>query len=117
MDCRCVARAAVDEYIIVLPEANLNCAHRVAQTMRKAFLRDASTGAGAVRFTASFGLTAIEPNYGGKDFPKAVDLLRAAERGLRASQRCGGNHVTAAAVSSPITIDTGSLLEGTNAVH
>jgi GGDEF domain-containing protein len=60
MDCRCVARAAVDEYIIVLPEANLNCAHRVAQTMRKAFLRDASTVAGSVRFTASFGLTAIE---------------------------------------------------------
>jgi hypothetical protein len=54
-------------------------------------------------------LTAIEPNYGGKDSRKAEDLLRAAERGLHASQRCGGNHVTAAAVSSPITIDIGAL--------
>ena len=104
-----LARSAVDEYTIVLPEANLNCAHRVVQTMRKAFLRDASTAAGSVSFTASFGLTAIEPNYGGKSFPKAVDLLRAAERGLHASQRCGGNHVTAAAVSSSITIDIGAL--------
>jgi two-component system, cell cycle response regulator len=111
------ARATLDEYTIVLPGANLNCAHRVAQAMRKAFLRDVTTVAGRVRFTASFGLTAIEPKYGGKDLPKAGDLLRAAERGLHASQRCGGNHVTAAAVSSPITIHVGSLLEGNSAVH
>jgi two-component system cell cycle response regulator len=112
-----LARAAVDEYTIVLPEANMNCAYRVAQTMRNAFLRTASTGAGSVRFTVSFGLAAIEPGSGGKVLPKAVDLLRAAERGLNASRRCGGNHVTAAAISSPITIDMGSLLEGTSAVH
>ncbi|MEA3174016.1 MAG: hypothetical protein QOF42_1427, partial [Gammaproteobacteria bacterium] len=110
-------RSAVDEYTIVLPEANLNCAHRVVQTMRKAFLPDASTAAGSVRFTASFGLTAIEPTYGDKDSRKAEDLLRAVERGLRASQRCGGNHVTAAAVSSPITIDIGTLLVSDSAVH
>jgi two-component system, cell cycle response regulator len=105
------------EYTIVLPEANLNSAQRVAQTMRRAFLRDAATGTGSLRFTVSFGVTAIEPQYGGKDSAKAADLLRAAVRGLRASQGCGGNHVTAAAVSSPITIDIGSLLEGNSAVH
>jgi two-component system, cell cycle response regulator len=112
-----MARADVDEYTIVLPEANLNCAHRVAQAVRKAFLREAATCAGSVRLTVSVGVTAIEAKYGGKDFPRAGDLLRAAERGLHASRRCGGNHVTAAAVSSPITIDTGSLLEGNSAVH
>jgi two-component system cell cycle response regulator len=112
-----VARSAVDEYTIVLPEANLNCAHRVVQTMRKAFLPDASTAVGSVRFTASFGLTAIEPTYAGKDSRKAEDLLRAVERGLHASQRCGGNHVTAAAISSLITIDIGTLLVGDSAVH
>jgi two-component system cell cycle response regulator len=112
-----LARTAVDEFTIVLPEANLNCAHRIAQTLRTAFLRDAATSAGSVRFTVSFGLTAIEPTYGGKDSLKALDLLRAAERGLHASQRCGGNHVTAAAVSSPVTINMGSLLEGNSAVH
>jgi two-component system cell cycle response regulator len=112
-----LARAAVDEYTIVLPEASLSRAHRVAQAMRKAFSLDASTAAGSVRFTASFGLAVIEPNHGGKDFPKAADLLRAAERGLRASRRCGGNHVTAAAVSSSITIEIGALLEGNGAIH
>jgi len=112
-----LARSAADEYTIVLPEANMNGAYRVAQTLRQALLGEVSTNAGSTRFTVSFGLAAIEPKPGGKDLPKAVDLLRAAERGLHASQRCGGNHVTAAAVSSPITIDMGSLMEGTSAVH
>jgi len=112
-----VARGAVDEYTIVLPEANMNYAYRIAQTMRKAFLQEASTAAGSARVTVSFGLAAIGASSGGMDLPTALDLLRAAERGLRASQRGGGNHVTAASVSSPITIDMGSLLEGNGAVH
>jgi DNA-binding response OmpR family regulator len=45
------------------------------------------------------------------------DILWAVGRGLRASKRCGRNHATAAAVSSRITIDVGSLLESNSAVH
>jgi len=113
-----LARVAADEFMIVLPEANVHRAHGIAQTMREAFVRDgAATGAGPVSFTVSIGMTAIEPKYRGKDLPKLEDILRAAERGLRASKQCGGNHVTAAAVSSRIAIDVGSLSDGNCAIH
>lgn len=113
-----LARVAADEFMIVLPDADVQRAHRVAQTMREAFRQhSAATGAGPVNFTVSIGMTAIEPKGGGKDVPKLGDILRAAERGLRASKQCGGNHVTAAAVSSRIIIDVGSLLESNSAVH
>jgi diguanylate cyclase (GGDEF)-like protein len=113
-----LARVETNEFMIVLPQADLNRAHRVAQTMRQALVRDAAaTGAAAISFTLSIGVTAIDRKYDGKTFLKSEDLLRAAERGLHASKRRGGNRVTAAAVSNSITIDVGSLLEGNNAVH
>jgi two-component system cell cycle response regulator len=113
-----VARTSADEFIIVLPESDVQRAQSVARSLREAFLREAvPTGGGPVTFTVSIGLTVFEPKHLSRNPPKVQDMLRAAERGLRASKQCGGNHITAAAVSSRRIIDVASLLQGGGAVH
>jgi two-component system cell cycle response regulator len=94
-----LARVGGDEFLVVLPETDVVGAHRVAEKLRKVFSRSpVLTHAGPVNFTASIGITALEPQHNIKSAANLDDLLRAADRGLYASKKLGGNHVTASGV-------------------
>jgi two-component system, cell cycle response regulator len=113
-----LARMAADAFMIVLPETKVHGAHRVAQTLRENLaLSPLATNSGPVNFTVSIGMTAIEPNRERDGRPLLQDVLRAVDRGLYASKRRGGNHVTAAATSTGITIAAGALMDGGNDIH
>jgi diguanylate cyclase (GGDEF)-like protein len=100
-----LARVSGDEFMIVLPETKVHGANRVAQKLREALLGfPVATRSGPVNFTVSMGMTAIEPKYERGGASKLDDLLRAADRGLYASKKCGGDFATAAAVSSASAI-------------
>jgi diguanylate cyclase (GGDEF)-like protein len=100
-----IARVSADEFMIVLPETKVHGANRVAQKLREALAQfPVATNDGPVSFTVSVGMTAIEPKHERDGASKLEDVLRAADRGLYASKRRGGDHATAAAVSSAVTI-------------
>jgi two-component system, cell cycle response regulator len=113
-----LARVADDEFMIVLPETNVHGAHRVAQKLRESFAKaPVHTGAGPVIFTASIGMTAIEPKHERDGKSRLEDVFRAAGRGLHASQKRGGDHVTASTVGSHIAIGARSRKEGHDDFH
>jgi diguanylate cyclase (GGDEF)-like protein len=90
-----------DEFMIVLPETKLQGAKRVAQRLREALASfPVVTNAGPVAFTVSVGMTAVEPKHERDGASQLEDVLRAADHGLYASKRRGGDHATAATVSS-----------------
>ncbi len=96
-----IARVSGDEFMIVLPETKVHGANRVAQKLREALSQyPVATNAGPVSFTISVGMTAIEPKHERDCSARLDDLLRAADRGLYASKRRGGDHATATAASS-----------------
>ncbi|HEY2682014.1 MAG TPA: diguanylate cyclase [Steroidobacteraceae bacterium] len=97
-----LARVGGDEFLVVLPETNAIGANRVAQKLHQVFARfPVATQAGPVTFTASIGVTAVEAEYDGKDGSKIEDLLRAADRGLYASKKLGGNQATSTSIQIP----------------
>jgi diguanylate cyclase (GGDEF)-like protein len=113
-----IARVAADEFMIVLPETKVHGANNVAQKLRSVFAQHpVATGAGCVGFTVSIGMAAIDPKRKRDDAPQLDELLRAAERGLYASKRRGGDQVTAAAVCSGVMIAQGSLMEASIDIH
>jgi two-component system cell cycle response regulator len=113
-----LARVAADEFVLVLPETKVHGANNVAQKLRGAFSQcSVATSAGAVSFTVSIGMAAIDPKFKRDDKPELSDLLRAAERGLHASRKRGGDQVTAAAVCSGVTIALGALMVASNDIH
>lgn len=94
-----IARVGGDEFLVVLPETDVAGAGRVAEKLRKVFARTpVPTHAGAINFTASIGITAVEAQHDIKSAANLDDLLRAADRGLYASKKLGGNHATASGV-------------------
>jgi diguanylate cyclase (GGDEF)-like protein len=94
-----LARAGGDEFLIVLPETNAIGANRVAQKLHQVFARfPVSTQSGPVKFTASIGVTAVDPEHDLKDASKIEDILRAADRGLYASKKLGGNQATSSSI-------------------
>ena len=113
-----IARLAADEFMIVLPETKVHGANNVAQKLRSAFARHpVATSAGCVSFTVSIGMAAIDPKRKRDDAPQLDEVLRAAERGLYASKKRGGDQVTATAVCSGVTIALGALMEASNDIH
>jgi two-component system chemotaxis response regulator CheY len=94
-----LARVGGDEFMIVLPETSVHGANRVAQKLRHTYSQyPVSTHAGPVSFTASVGVTAVEAAHEIESVSRIEHLLRAADRGLYASKRLGGDRVSAASV-------------------
>jgi diguanylate cyclase (GGDEF)-like protein len=94
-----LARVGGDEFLIVLPETNAIGANRVAQKLHQVFARfPVASHSGPVRFTASIGITAVEADHEVQDATKIEDILRAADRGLYASKKLGGNQATSTTV-------------------
>lgn len=94
-----LARVGGDEFLVVLPETNAIGANRVAQKLHQVFARfPVATLAGPVTFTASIGVTAVDADHDIKDASKIEDILRAADRGLYASKKLGGNQATSTSI-------------------
>jgi two-component system cell cycle response regulator len=104
-----LARVGGDEFMIVLPETTVQGANAVAQKLRRAYTeRPVITHAGPVSFTASVGVTAVEATHEIESVSKIEYLLRAADRGLYASKKLGGDRVTAATLTGVNTAASGS---------
>ena len=104
-----LARVGGDEFMIVLPETTVQGANAVAQKLRRAYTeRPVITHAGAVSFTASVGVTAVEATHEIESVSKIEYLLRAADRGLYASKKLGGNRVTASSLTGVSAAASGS---------
>ncbi len=117
-NCDWIARVGGDEFMMVLPETSVHGANRVAQKLRETLaLFPVATKVGPVNFSASIGITAIEPKFERDGVSELEDLLRAAGRGLRSSKGRGANSATAAAVSSRITIALDWPVEDDNETH
>jgi two-component system, cell cycle response regulator len=104
-----LARVGGDEFMIVLPETTVQGANGVAQRLRQAYTgRPVMTHAGPVSFTASVGVTAVEATHEIESVSKIEYLLRAADQGLYASKKLGGDRVTAATVAGVNTAGSGA---------
>ncbi len=95
-----LARVGGDEFLVVLPETDVAGANRVARKLRKVFSScPVSTRAGPVKLTVSIGITAVEAQEKILTSSRIDDLLRAADRGLYASKKSGGDTVTSASIA------------------
>ena len=113
-----LARVGGDEFMLVLPETTASGAERVAQKLRQAYEHSpVITHAGAVSFTASVGVTAVEANYEIETVSKIENLLRAADRGLYASKRLGGNRVTASSALGTTGFGVAARTRAKNGSH
>jgi two-component system, cell cycle response regulator len=98
-----LARVGGDEFMVVLPETRLPGANRVAHNLRQAYVQSpVMTHAGAIDFTVSVGVTAVEAAQEIESVSKIEHLLRAADHGLYASKSLGGNRATATVVNSSV---------------
>jgi diguanylate cyclase (GGDEF)-like protein len=94
-----LARVGGDEFMVVLPETDVMGASRVARKLHKVFSQGpVATQAGPVRLTVSIGITAVEAQADILDPSRIEDLLRAADRGLYASKKSGGNTATSTSI-------------------
>ena len=94
-----LARVGGDEFMVVLPETDAAGAQRVARKLQKVVANfPVATQAGPIKLTVSIGITAVEAQAEVLDPAKIEELLSAADRGLYASKRSGGNIATSASV-------------------
>jgi diguanylate cyclase (GGDEF)-like protein len=89
-----IARAGGEEFMIVLPETNLEQAAAVAEKVRRALAnRPVPTCSGPLTVTVSIGATALESAAEILGTP-VVELLRAADRCLYISKQSGKDRST-----------------------
>ena len=94
-----IARTGGEEFIVVLPETDLNGASCVAKRIRLDLaVRSIPTSSGPIAVTASMGVTAVETAQQ-LSAMSVAQLLRAADCHLYTSKHLGRNRVTAAHVS------------------
>jgi diguanylate cyclase (GGDEF)-like protein len=91
-----VARYGGEEFVVVLPDTDLTAAVEVAEEIRTLCERGGlATDAGELKFTASFGVAALDGSAG-PNGAAAEALLRQADAALYRSKREGRNRVTVA---------------------
>ena len=91
-----VARFGGEEFVVVLPDTDLAAAMNVAEEIRGQCECGAlATDAGELKFTASFGVAALDGSIG-PHAAAAEALLRHADAALYRSKREGRNRVTVA---------------------
>jgi two-component system cell cycle response regulator len=93
-----IARAGGEEFVLVLPETNLNEASCVADRLRQVLAADKiTTRTGPLAITVSIGISVVET---ARELSEAsvLDLLRAADQGLYVSKRSGRDRATTIAV-------------------
>jgi two-component system cell cycle response regulator len=102
-----LARVGGDEFLVVLPETNAVGANRVAQKLHQVLARfPVASHMGPVKVTVSIGVTAVEAEHEAQDAFKFEELLRAADRGLYASKKMGGNQANSAPLQGKKSIST-----------
>jgi diguanylate cyclase (GGDEF)-like protein len=84
-----VARYGGDEFVILMPETGVEQAQIMAERLRMWIATDSMLGAHHI--TGSFGVATF-PLHGAT----ADEIVRAADSGMYASKRAGGNHVSIA---------------------
>jgi diguanylate cyclase (GGDEF)-like protein len=91
-----VARYGGEEFVVVLPDTDLAQAVKVAEKLRELCATSVlRTESGELRYTASFGVAALDPGPG-PNGAAAEALLRQADAALYRSKREGRNRVTVA---------------------
>jgi len=104
-----IARSGGEEFVIVMPETNLEGAVCVADKLRRALSGDpVPTCAGRLSVTVSVGATAVETQIE-LERTSTIEILRAADRCLYISKRLGRDRVTALAASHAIAMDLDKL--------
>lgn len=90
-DCDTVGRFGGEEFLVLLPETDLEGARALAERLREAVeAQEIRTPNGQIlRMTASFGVTAIHPGDSGHEA-----VLRRADRALYRSKEDGRNRVS-----------------------
>lgn len=84
-----IARFSGEEFMVVLPGADLEVAKQVAQRMLAALAgADLDPETGNVKVTASIGIATYTPK---SRFPSVLALLEAADHSLYAAKLCGRN--------------------------
>jgi two-component system cell cycle response regulator len=93
-----LARSGGDEFTIVMPETNLKGANCVAQKLGRIFASPPLVvHERPLKVTVSIGVTALE-THRELSQTSAVELLRAADRGLYASKQSGKDQATEKAI-------------------
>jgi two-component system cell cycle response regulator len=97
-----LARSGGDEFIIVMPETNLNGANCVARKLRSVLSDPLLVVHGQpLNVTVSIGVTSLE-THSELSNTTAIELLRAADRGLYRSKQAGKDQITAALIATPV---------------
>jgi two-component system cell cycle response regulator len=95
-----IARSGGEEFVLVLPETNLNDAICTAERLRQVLAADTMpTRAGPLAITVSIGICALQTQQELSE-TSVLDVLRTADRGLYASKRLGRDRATIMAVGS-----------------
>ena len=108
-----IARSGGEEFVLVLPEANLETACRVAERLHRALAAQSiSTSAGPLAVTVSTGIAALE-TVEELSVVSATELLRAAACGQYASKHLGRDRTTVTSVGRGLVLSdaqTGVIL-------
>jgi diguanylate cyclase (GGDEF)-like protein len=100
-----LARTGGDEFVIVMPETNLEGANTVAHKLRHVLTHPPIVIHGSpLKVTVSIGVTALETRHDLSN-TAPLDLLRAADLALYASKRAGKDQATAfvaRSIDSPV---------------